>query len=110
LLELIEILVGSGLALSQQGSAGARLRKFGLAEAKGKATPVTAGLSLRASSWQRVQQGGTRSLMYLSNCTRPDWCHATNTLAHHIAAPTDEDWAAATWLAQPAWASHNASR
>jgi len=35
------------------------------------------------------------SLMYLSNCTRPDLCHATNTLARHMAAPTEEHWAAA---------------
>jgi len=62
--------VSQTLTLSQQAAARALVQKFGLAEAKGKATPLTAGLSLSkegmpndcAISWQRVQHGGTRGL------------------------------------------------
>ena len=93
--------VSQTLTLSQQAAAGALVQKFGLAEAKGKATPLTAGLSL-SKEGKQLAEGAARgyreavgSLMYLSNCTRPDLCHATNTLARHMAAPTEEHWAAA---------------
>jgi len=91
------------ITLTQRANAAALVEKFGMGEAKGKSTPLDLGMKLSKVGPAMEWDGGGKnpyaemvgSLLYLSNCTRPDLAHATSQLARFMAAPTQQHWGAA---------------
>lgn len=85
------------LTISQAGYAAQLLQKHGMEAAKGRSTPLDAGCKLSSGDGAVLGERESRqyaelvgSLLYLSNCTRPDLAFATGALARFMSAPTGQ--------------------
>lgn len=77
------------------------LIRFGLADCKPASTPVQGGLKLLKSSPEEASEfaklkypyrSGVGSLMYISQCTRPDISYAVGVLSQHLDTPCQRHW------------------
>ena len=87
------------LAIRQQQLISEVIQKYGQGSAAGREVPMALGTQLYADG-QQLQSGVpyaalVGSLMYLSQCTRPDLAYSAGLLARLMAQPTEEAWTAA---------------
>jgi len=87
------------LAIRQQQLISEVIQKYGQGSAAGREVPMALGTQLYAYG-QQLQSGVpyaalVGSLMYLSQCTRPDLAYSAGLLARLMAQPTEEAWTAA---------------
>lgn len=89
--------------LGQQAMIHSLLARFGMSECKPASTPFPGGLKLskstdaEAADFSRRDlpyRSGVGSLMYLSQCTRPDISYAVGCLSQHLERPCDRHWQA----------------
>jgi hypothetical protein len=90
------------IRLSQSNAIGELIAKQGLREANSRATPLQPGQQLVKEGEPLQWEGKVNpyaeivgSLLYISNCTRPDISYAAGMLARYSSAPTVEHMAAA---------------
>ncbi|KAJ9519346.1 hypothetical protein QJQ45_023135 [Haematococcus lacustris] len=88
------------LQLDQQQYIKELLSTYSMTEAHSKAVPMAPGTKLvkegdALDTAHHSYSGLVGSLLYLSCCTRPDIAYAVGALARHMAAPTQQHWAAA---------------
>ncbi|KAJ9523409.1 hypothetical protein QJQ45_005317 [Haematococcus lacustris] len=94
-------LVNQGtLQLDQQQYIKELLSTYSMTEAHSKAVPMAPGTKLvkegdALDTAHHSYSALVGSLLYLSCCTRPDIAYAVGALARHLAAPTQQHWAAA---------------
>ena len=100
-MEIIRDRANGTLWLGQSENAKKLLMQFGMAEAKGRKTPMDAKLNLRTfegtADPKTLQnyQSLIGSLLYLANCTRPDLAQPVGVLARFMSNPSEEHMAAA---------------
>lgn len=91
-------------SISQSSYAETVLSRFNHENSKPASTPFPAGLKLyrpddseieEFNKQQRPYRRVVGSLMYLSQCTRPDIAHAVGTLSQHLDRPGFQHWNAA---------------
>jgi hypothetical protein len=88
------------IKLSQQRMVSELVAKYGLKDAKHKATPIHISVKLGKEDSPPLDKEKFRyselvgSLMYLSVCTRPDITQAVGALARYMANPTENHWEA----------------
>lgn len=87
--------------LGQHAMVKSLLARFGLADCKPALTPFPGGLKLSRSTDEEAAsfskrdlpyRSGVGSLMYLSQCTRPDISYAVGCLSQHLERPSDRHW------------------
>ncbi|KAJ9524188.1 hypothetical protein QJQ45_005009 [Haematococcus lacustris] len=88
------------LQLDQQQYIKELLSTYSMTEAHSKAVPMAPGTKLvkegdALDTAHHSYSALVGSLLYLSCCTRPDIAYAVGALARHMAAPTQQHWAAA---------------
>jgi hypothetical protein len=91
------------ITLSQSHAVNELVQQYGLADAKPKAVPISAGAVLKRAGedselldMQRFPYNAVvGSLLYLAGTTRPDIAYAVGALARHMATPTAEHWSVA---------------
>ncbi|KAJ9507929.1 hypothetical protein QJQ45_021276 [Haematococcus lacustris] len=88
------------LQLDQQQYIKELLSTYSMTEAHSKAVPMAPGTKLvkegdALDTAHHSYSALVGSLLYLSCCTRPDIAYAVGALARHLAAPTQQHWAAA---------------
>ncbi|KAJ9511243.1 hypothetical protein QJQ45_017167 [Haematococcus lacustris] len=88
------------LQLDQQQYIKELLNTYSMTEAHSKAVPMAPGTKLvkegdALDTTHHSYSALVGSLLYLSCCTRPDIAYAVGALARHLAAPTQQHWAAA---------------
>jgi hypothetical protein len=95
------------IKLHQSKGIGQLLDNYGLSSANPKAIPMSTGLQLTVGEGDPLeaeQAANYRSLvgtlLYLSNCTRPDIAYSASSLARYMAQPTTAHWAAAKGVAR----------
>lgn len=90
-------------SINQSALAHDVLKRFEMLEAKPASTPLPAGLKLYRCSDEQVAdfarenknyRSAVGSLMYLSQCTRPDLAYAVGVLSQHLERPGHEQWKA----------------
>lgn len=88
-------------AIGQEAMTTSLLARFGLSDSKPVSTPLPGGAKLTRStvdeslSFARRNlpyRSGVGSLMYLSQCTRPDIAYAVGVLSQHLENPCDRHW------------------
>jgi hypothetical protein len=84
------------LHLSQPSLIAELLERTGMTKCAARPVPLPEGTKLtdagRPMENIKRYQRAVGSLLYLSECTRPDLCYAVRTLARCMAAPTEEQW------------------
>ncbi|KAJ9518062.1 hypothetical protein QJQ45_009996 [Haematococcus lacustris] len=88
------------LQLDQQQYIKELLSTYSMTEAHSKAVPMAPGTKLvkegdALDTAHHSYSALVGSLLYLSCCTRPDIAYVVGALARHLAAPTQQHWAAA---------------
>lgn len=92
-------------SLSQAKYAEAILERFNMTNCKPAATPLSPGHKLYQSTDEELNEiksekipyrNTVGSLMYLSQCTRPDLTHAVGVLSQHLEKPSAQHWDAVT--------------
>jgi len=89
------------LKLGQERMVTQLLAKFGLADAKSLTVPLNTAIHLTKDAGSVLDQAQfpysqlVGSLLYLSNCTRPDIAHCVEVLAKYMSQPTTMHWDAA---------------
>lgn len=88
-------------AMSQSKFAEAILLRFNMEGAKPASTPLSPSMKLYKSTEEELEEvkgekipyrNAVGSLMYLSQCTRPDLSHAVGVLSQHLEAPSRQHW------------------
>lgn len=84
------------LHLSQPRLVEELLERTRMTKCATRPTPLPDGAKLTSAGRPmtdiKLYQRTVGSLLYLSECTRPDLCYAVRTLARCMAAPTEEQW------------------
>ncbi|KAJ9532906.1 hypothetical protein QJQ45_010996 [Haematococcus lacustris] len=99
-MEIVRDRAAGRLVLSQERYAAAVVDRFGLADARPKATPLSTSEQLVREGEVVLRMGEhsyaelVGSLMHLAVCTRPDIAHAVGLCAKYMAAPTQQHWEA----------------
>ncbi|KAJ9519297.1 hypothetical protein QJQ45_023094, partial [Haematococcus lacustris] len=99
-MEIVRDRAAGRLVLSQERYAAAVVDRFGLADARPKATPLSTSEQLVREGEVVLRMGEhsyaelVGSLMHLAVCTRPDIAHAVGLCAKYMAAPTQQHWQA----------------
>ncbi|KAJ9507131.1 hypothetical protein QJQ45_004864 [Haematococcus lacustris] len=99
-MEIVRDRAAGRLVLSQERYAAAVVDRFGLADARPRATPLSTSEQLVREGEVVLRMGEhsyaklVGSLMHLAVCTRPDIAHAVGLCAKYMAAPTQQHWQA----------------
>lgn len=81
------------------------LERFNMTNCKPASTPLSPGQKLYQSTDAELEdvnhetipyRNAVGSLMYLSQCTRPDLSHAVGVLSQHLEKPSAQHWVAVT--------------
>ena len=89
------------IKLSQTRMTTELITKFNMDDAKSKRIPISTSVRLTANSGELLDKDTFNysqlvgSLLYLSNCTRPDISNAVGALSRFMSTPTFEHWQAA---------------
>lgn len=101
-MEIIRSRVNGTLKIVQRRMVDDLVTKYGLHDAKIKATPLSPAVKLSktlpGAELDKIQYGYSElvgSLMYLAVCTRPDIAFAVGALARYMSNPSIEHWNAA---------------
>ncbi|CAA0838974.1 Uncharacterized mitochondrial protein AtMg00810, partial [Striga hermonthica] len=85
-----------GIVLSESHYVEKVLKKFNAYEGPLSRTPLDLSLNLEANKGQPVAlleySRIIESLMYLTNCTRPDLAYPVNKLSRFMSNPSHENW------------------
>ena len=97
-MEIIRDRSARTIALTQRKYAEEILQRTGMAECKGKSTPMETNLKLSKDGDDPMEDPGRYAeavgmLLYLTTCTRPDMAFAVGVLARFISKPREEHWA-----------------
>lgn len=91
-------------SMTQSRFAETVLARFDMSEANPASTPLTPNLKLYRATDEEVSDFALRklnyksvvgSLIYLSQCTRPDLAHSVGVLSRHLDRPANQHWSAA---------------
>ncbi|KAJ9506890.1 hypothetical protein QJQ45_002417 [Haematococcus lacustris] len=97
-MEIVRDRAAGRLVLRTERYAASVVDRFGLADARPKATPLSTSEQLVREGEVVLRMGEhsyaelVGSLMHLAVCTRPDIAHAVGLCAKYMAAPTQQHW------------------
>ncbi|GLI60516.1 hypothetical protein VaNZ11_002522 [Volvox africanus] len=90
------------LTVSQEHMIHELIERYGMVNADPRSIPMSPGMILmRAADGEVLDRSRypyielVGSLMYITNCTRPDIAQAVGVLTRHMSAPTEQHWRAA---------------